>query len=78
MQEDAPECDDTRKAWTRGDRRIRVVIGLSLSDEHPDHVSDESKTKEMWNAILDTFKRHAIRNRLTSQQKLYTVTMSEC
>lgn len=41
----SPEDDDSTKLWPHGDGKAWDVIGLSISNEHFEHVSDESSTK---------------------------------
>ena len=64
-------------AWTKKDRKARAIIGLSLSDEHLEHVRDASTAKEMWKAITDVFERHTLLNKLSARRKFYTVTMEK-
>lgn len=74
--EDVLEVDnDSKKAWTKSDRQTPVDIGLSLFDEHLDHVSDALTAREMVNAILNGFKRHTLKNMLASWRTSYTVVM---
>jgi len=75
--EDDPPRDDSTDilTWTRGDRKARAVIGLSLSDEHLGHVRDVETAKEMWTAIMNVFERHTLLNKLAARRRFYTVTM---
>ncbi len=63
--------------WKKRDRKARAIIGLSLSDEHLEHVRDVSTAKEMWKAITDVFERHTLLNKLSARRKFYTVTMDK-
>ena len=63
--------------WTRGDRKAKAIIGLSLSDEHLNHVRDVSSAKEMWTAIRNLFERHTLLNKLAARRRFYTATMQE-
>ena len=40
------DCDD-RRTWLRGDNKAKAIIGLSLSDEHLEHVRDCETSKQM-------------------------------
>ena len=66
---------DDRRTWLRGDNKGKVIIGLSLSDEHLEHVRDCETAKQMWEAILDVFERHTLLNKLAARRRFYTVTM---
>ena len=72
-----PASDDGFKAWKKSDARARAVIGLSLSDEHLEHVREVKTAKEMWNCILNVFERHSLLNKLAARRNFYTVTMKE-
>ena len=76
ISDDPPaELDDTFTSWKRGDARARAIIGLSLSDEHLEHVRDVKTAKEMWKCILNVFQRHTLLNKLAARRNFYTVTM---
>ena len=76
ITDDPPhESDHHFKAWKRSDSRARAVIGLSLSDEHLEHVRDVPTAKAMWQAILNVFERHSLLNKLAARRNFYTVTM---
>ena len=77
IHEDRPTDPDAQQKWDRGDRKAQAVIGLSLSNEHLEHVSDVSSAKEMWHTILDVFERHTLLNKLAARRKFYTVTMEQ-
>ena len=54
--EENPPTDTTELAkWNRKDRKARAIIGLSLSDEHLEHVCDVETAKEIWTVILNVF-----------------------
>ena len=63
--------------WKKRDRKARAIIGLSLSDEHLEHVRDVTTAKEMWKAITDVFERHTLLNKLSARRKFYTVSMDK-
>ena len=63
--------------WERSDRKAQAVIGLSLSDEHLEHVRECTSAKEMWKTLMDVFERHTLLNKLAARRNFYTVTMQE-
>ena len=74
--EDDPPTDKTELTrWLKNDRKARAVIGLSLSDEHLEHVRDVESAKEMWQTIMNVFERHTLLNKLSARRKFYTVSM---
>ena len=75
--DDIPEdlSDSDRRAWLRGDRKARAYIGLSLSDDHLEHVRDLETAKDVWEAILNVFERHTLMNKLAARREFYTVEM---
>ena len=75
IESDPPADSEQLAKWMKSDRKARAIIGLSLSDEHLEHVRDVETTKQMWNAILDVFERHTLLNKLTARRKFYTVSM---
>ena len=77
IHDDRPMDEVSQTKWDRGDRKAQAVIGLSLSDEHLEHVSEATTAKEMWQAILNVFERHTLLNKLAARRKFYTVTMDE-
>ena len=77
IDEDRPATESEQKAWDRGDRKAQAIIGLSLSDDHLEHVAQANNAKDMWKAILDVFQRHTLLNKLAARRKFYTVTMEE-
>ena len=66
---------DGLSEWKKNDRKARAIIGLSISDEHLEHVCDVETAKEMWRAIVDVFERHTLLNKLSARRRFYTVTM---
>ena len=75
IEKDAPTEKGKDEDWDKKDRKARAIIGLSLSDEHLEHVRDVKTAKEMWKAITDVFERHTLLNKLSARRKFYTVTM---
>ena len=72
---DPPLEEEMLKIWIRHDRKARAIIGLSLSDEHLEHVRDVQTAKEMWNTIVNVFERHTLLNKLSARRRFYTVSM---
>ncbi len=77
IEEDPPTEKTEHATWTKKDRKARAVIGLSLSDEHLEHVRDMDSAKKMWEAITNVFERHTLLNKLSARRKFYTVTMEK-
>ena len=76
--EDKPPTDtDELAKWQKNERKTRAIIGLSLSDEHHEHVRDVKTAKGMWRAIMDVFERHTLLNKLSARRRFYTVTMEK-
>ena len=69
------EHPEERRKWVRGDRKAKALIGLSLSDEHLEHVRDAESAREMWESILNVFERHTLLNKLAARREFYTVKM---
>ena len=42
------EHPEERSKWIRGNSKAKALIGLSLSDEHLEHVRDAETAREMW------------------------------
>ena len=75
IENDPPTEEKELSMWMKNDRKARAIIGLSLSDEHLEHVRDVTTAKEMWKAIMNVFERHTLLNKLTARRKFYTVKM---
>ena len=76
IADDPPaETEDAFDSWKKGDARAKAVIGLSLSDEHLEHVRDVKTAKEMWKCILNVFQRHTLLNKLAARRNFYTASM---
>ena len=69
-----PESDE-HKQWLRNENKAKAIIGLSLSDEHLEHVRDCETAMDMWETIPNVFERHALLNKLAARRHFYTVTM---
>jgi len=73
----APTNADSLSAWRKEDGKARAIIGLSLSDEHLEHVRDCDTAMAMWMAIEDLFQRRTLLNRLAARRRFYSVKMME-
>ena len=77
IDDDRPNDEIAQKTWDKGDRKAQAVIGLSLSDEHLEHVAEAQTAKEMWETIMNVFQRHTLLNKLAARRNFYTATMKE-
>lgn len=77
IEDDPPADKSELSKWVKNDRKARAIIGLSLSDEHLEHVRDVESAKKMWEAIMNVFERHTLLNKLSARRKFYTVTMKK-
>ena len=75
IEKDPPSDKSELAKWEKNDRKARAIVGLSLSDEHLEHVREVKTAKEMWKAIMNVFERQTLLNRLSARRKFYTVTM---
>ena len=74
--DDTPPTDSAQKAvWIRGDRKAKAIIGLSLSDEHLENVTEAGSAKEICNTILNVFESHTLLNKLAARTRFYTAQM---
>ena len=46
-----------------------------MSDEHLEHVRDAETAREMWESILNVFKRHTLLKKLAARREFYTLKM---
>lgn len=77
LESTRPTDDDELSAWKKKDAKARAVIGLSISDEHLDHVRDTENAAEMWKAICDVFQRKTLLNRINARRAFYTAKMRD-
>ena len=63
--------------WTKDDAKARAIIGLTLSDEHLEHIRDCTTASEMWSTITDLFQRKTLLNKLACRRKFYSAKMSD-
>lgn len=61
--------------WLKNDAKAKAIIGLSLSDEHLEHVRDVETAYGMWVAIQNIFQRRTLLNRLNARRKFYSLKM---
>ena len=71
----SPQIDTAMASWKIRDRQARAIVGLSLPDEHLEHVRDVKTAKSMWKTIIDVFERHTLVSKLSARRKFYTITM---
>ena len=69
------ESAENFSSWKRADARAKAIIGLSLSEEHLEHVREVRTAREMWNFILNVFQRHTLLNKLAARRNFYTVVI---
>jgi gag-polypeptide of LTR copia-type len=55
----------------------KAAIGLTLSDEHLEHVRGAESDAEMWLAIKNVFQRTSLLNKLAARRCFYTVSMAD-
>ena len=78
ITEQTPPTDsDELLKWKKKDAKAKAVIGLTISDEHLDHVRDTETAFDMWNAILNIFQRRTLLNKLRARRNFYSVQMEE-
>ena len=65
----APQTDPEHAVWVKADAKARAVIGLTLSDEHLEHVRDCETAGAMWSAIRDLFQRKTLLNKLACRRR---------
>jgi hypothetical protein len=61
--------------FRKKDAKAKAVIGLTLSDEHLEHVRGAKSAAEMWLAIKNVFQRTSSLNKLAARRRFYTVAM---
>lgn len=80
LEDHISECElpadpDALAAWQKKDAKARAVIGLTLNDEHLEHVRGIQSALEMWKAIVNIFQRRTLLNRLTARRRFYSAKM---
>ena len=76
-EEDPPTDPDTLREWKKKDAKAKAVIGLTISDDHLDHVRDAGTAFEMWTAIVNIFQRRTLLNKLRARRNFYSVQMQD-
>ena len=71
-----PSVDPEHDSWIRADAKARAVIGLTLSDEHLEHVRDCETAAAMWSVITDLFQRKTLLNKLACRRRFYSAKMA--
>lgn len=63
---DTPNPTEGEKSieWNKKDENARDVIGLTLSNEHLEHVKGIKSGYKMWKSIANLFQRRTILNRI--------------
>jgi hypothetical protein len=59
------------------DAKAKAVIGLTLSDEHLEHVRNAKTAAKMWTALKTVFQRSSLLKELAARRRFYTVRMME-
>jgi transposase InsO family protein len=72
----SPSESALAEKWLKDDAKARAVIGLTLSDEHLEHVSDCKTAAEMWSAVIDLFQRKTLLNKLACRRRFYSAKMA--
>ena len=71
-----PPNDLAYDSWVKADAKARAVIGLTLSDEHLEHVRDCDTAVSMWSTIVDLFQRKTLLNKLACRRRFYSAKMA--
>lgn len=77
LDHDRPLSNSDEQQWHRDDAKARAIIGLSLSDEHLEHVRDVTTASEMWSSIKNLFQRRTLLNRLNARRRFYSLKMMD-
>ena len=75
--EKQPTGSDDAEKWFKDDAKAKAVIGLTLSDEHLEHVRDCVTAASMWSTITDLFQRKTLLNKLTTRRRFYSAKMAD-
>ena len=68
--------DEAVQKWSKDDAKARAVIGLTLSNDHLEHVQGCKTAALMWSTITDLFQRKTLLNKLTTRRKFYSAKMA--
>ena len=72
-----PSASDEPDAWFKQDAKAKAIIGLTLSDEHLEHVRDCTTAATMWSTIMDLFQRKTLLNKLHTRRRFYSAKMAD-
>jgi hypothetical protein len=67
--------EEVAYAFKRLDAKAKAVIGLTLSDEHLEHVRDAQTAADMWKCLMNVFQRCSLLNKLAMRRRFYAVSM---
>ena len=73
----APSDEVELREWNKKDAKAKAVIGLTLNDDHLDHVRGVSSAREMWEAIMNIFQRRTVLNKLKARRQFYSAQMED-
>ena len=76
-EHELPSAPDKLREWKRRDAKARAVIGLTLSDDHLDHVRGAETALEMWNSVLNIFQGRTLLNKIKARRKFYSAKMED-
>jgi gag-polypeptide of LTR copia-type len=69
--------EEVAYAFKKLDEKAKAVIGLTLSDEHLEHVRDAQTAADVWKCLMNVFQRCSLLNKLAARRRFYTVSMGE-
>jgi hypothetical protein len=55
--------------FKKKDTKAKAVIGLTLSDDHLEHVRSAKTAAEMWTALKNVFQRNRLLNKLAARRR---------
>jgi regulator of PEP synthase PpsR (kinase-PPPase family) len=56
-------------SFKKKDAKAKAVIGLTLSDEHLEHVRNAKTASEMWTTLKNVFQRSSLLNKLAARRR---------
>jgi regulator of PEP synthase PpsR (kinase-PPPase family) len=63
-------------AFKKKDAKAKAVIGLTLNDEHLEHVRSAQTASAMWTCLKNVFQKNSLLNKLAARRRFYTVDMT--
>jgi hypothetical protein len=63
--------------FRKKDAKAKTMIGLTLCDEHLEHVRGANSAAEMWLAIKNVFQRTSLLKKLAARRRFYTVSIAD-